>query len=549
MPPTKPNYRTREQKLKVRALLAARERWTHLGFYNVSHACVERRVGAIEIVPMARQSDATKRSHPVQLRRRLRLWRQQEAIQTEPLKDQETTKGPHKKPQAWETEKEKACYKTTEQWRRAQTRELLRVKALKAKLVAAVDGNRKPGIIRPKDSSLFMVAHAMSKQLGRDVVQCRCKKLKIVNVFSAQVQKERIKSHEPGSVNQTPATESNRLSRRTGGGVVPFAKATGRDDLQADQHGVFLLGKDTDHEHESVALDLDLDHIDTLLRPRAPRAFITQRNDDDERFPMTAKVKKEHEIRSILEPKFKFVEKSVLGHRFVRFGKQLDRPEVIPTTENQLENGSEQLNLPSEFPILEKLKFCGGNHGTVDNRTMQGREDVERLDPRRQPVDVVYEPNHNITLKRAPAPVDMGKMLARASDIEVGETSDENQMLCKLRENHDEITKAMRLLSKFKRQDVGFVDMKKGQARLEKVEVEDHVGKETRASQLGLSVLSSKVRVNQTLVDMEKSLGRWREKAEGTRDLKTEPQQLVLSPKDEILSKRKRSLGLVDMKN
>lgn len=396
---------------------------------------------------------------------------------------------------------------------------------------------------------MSMAAHAMSKQLGRDVVQCRRKKLKIVSSFSAPVRKERTKAYEPESGGEAAA--SARANRRGGGGVVPFAKATGRDDLRADKHGVFLLGKETEHNPHGVALDLNLDHIDTLVRPRAPRALIAERNDDDERFPMTKKVAQEQESRSVLEPKFEIVEKGVVGHRFVRFEKQLHRPEFIRTTGNQLNNDCEQLNLPSEFPMLEKLKFSSGNHGLVDYQRMQGREDVERLD-RPQPVDVIYEPNHDLKLTRAPVLVDMRRMLARATATEVDSTSDKNEVLCKLRENHDEIEKAMRLLSKFKRSDAGFVDMKKGQARFGREGAGKQVGRgfeEKRPSRLELSVLSSKARVDQTLVDMRKSLGRWREKSEEPQDLKAEQQRLVLSPKDDVLSKRKRSVGLVDMKH
>lgn len=549
MHPVKPNYRTHEQKLKVRAILAARKRWTRLGLYDVSHACVERRIGATKIIPMTRQADNNKRSphrHPVQLRKKVRMWRRHEAFETKPSSDKGVSKDPHKKPQAWKTEKDKTSYKTTEQWRRAQTRELLRVKALKARLTTNAADDQKPGASK-KDSTMFMAAHAMSKQLGRDIVQCRRKKFKIVSLFSAQIKKEQGGPYESEPGGEAPA--SARANGKGGGGIVPFAKATGRDDLRANEHSVFLLGKETEQRHD-VALNLD--HINTLPRPRAPRALIGERNDDDERFPMTKKFAKAQESRSVLEPKFEIVEKSVVGHRFVRFEKQLDRPEFIPLSSKQLDNDVEQLEQPSKFPILEKLKFSGGNLGVVDYRTMQGREDVERLD-RQQLVDVIYEPNHELKLTRAPAPVDMNKMLARATAIgEVNGDVAKDQVLCKLRENHDEIEKAMRLLSKFKRSDVGFVDIKKGYARFERVEVDNQVSEgfeEMRASRLEMSVLSSKARVDQTFVDMRKSLGRWKAKSDEPQALKPDQPQLILSPKDDVLSKRKRAVGLVDMKN
>lgn len=548
MHPAKPNYRTHEQKLKIRTILVARKRWTRLGLYNVSYACVERRIGATKIIPMTRQTDDNKRAlhhHPIQLRQKVRMWRRDEAFETKPSSDKGVTRDLHKKPQAWKMEKDKTSFKTTEQWRRAQTRELFRIKALKARLATNAAGDQKPGTSK-KDSTMFIAAHTMSKQLGRDVVQCRHKKLKIVSSFSAQIKKERSKPYELEPGGEAPA--SARANGKGSGGIVPFAKATGRDDLRANEHSVFFLSKEIEQRHD-VALNLD--RIDTLMRPRAPRALIGDWNDDDERFPMTKKFAKAQESRSVLEPKFEIVEKSVVGHRFVRFEKQVDRPEFIPLSSNQLDNGVGQLELPSEFPIFEKLKFPSGNLGVADYRTMQGREDVERLD-RQQPVDVIYEPSHELKLTRALAPVDMNKMLARATAAgEVSGDAAKDQVLCKLRENHDEIEKAMRLLSKFKRSDVGFVDMKKGHARFERVEVDNQVGEgfeEMRASRLEMSVLSSKARVDQTLVDMRKNPGRWKAKSDEPQALKPNQPQLVLSPKDDVLSKRKWAVGLVDMK-
>lgn len=440
------------------------------GSCNVSHTVVERRLGCTGIVSMAKQTahrlggngdddgrNRESRNPPTaaQLRRRLRAW---QSVSTDQRNLDETSKRPQQ--QSWKTQKQRQhAFETTPQWQRARTSRLLRAKELKEKILPARQQHHRD---RKPSTLALLPAHDMGKHIGRDIVRCRRKKLKVVTSFSAHIQKECVN-------NRSEERESGSSGLRKDGkipGLVPFAKVTGRDAVQPDKDGLFLLGKEQeDAVGEGKVLELEL--ADSFLRPHVPSAIISEAPGDEERFPMTTKLAKERDLLSILEPKYGIIEKSVPGHRFVRFEKQIDRPEIIPRANNQQDAmGEQQLVLPSEFPILDKLKFPSANVFVDFNKT-QGRAGA-RDDARHKEhsLDAMYEPHHHHELqrKRVSAPVDMSKMLSRSEINTVRiepRDDDKDRVMCKLRANHEEVEKAMRLLSKFKRHDVGFVDMKK----------------------------------------------------------------------------------------
>lgn len=310
---------------------------------------------------------------------------------------------------------------------------------------------------------------------------------------------------------------------------------TGRDDSHADAFGMHILGSEAEQRDGAV---LELVASDAATRPKTMSAVISAPTGDDERFPMTAKRAKEHATRSVLDPKFDAIDSSVRGHRYVRFNKQVDRPAFITSDDEQ------QLMLPSEYPILDDLKFPAP-HGSVSYAKMRGREDAERRSHHQHSLDAVYEARDNPRTARAPVLVNMATMLSRV----VAEPLDDDNLLkdavlCKLRANHDEIERAMRLLSTFKRPDVGFVDMRRATARSPQSGASVPLTERAQdAPRVNLNVLSTRPRSGHTLVNLARSSGRHVPAAT------SDHQALVLNDCDAVLSKRKRSVGLVDMKH
>ncbi|KAF1323274.1 hypothetical protein FI667_g10662, partial [Globisporangium splendens] len=549
-PVAKPNYRTLDQKKKIRFILAARTRWQRFGgHYNVNHTIVERQLGRTGIVPMAKQlgrpefqssiKGARANEKPVskvQLRRRLRAWQSASKL--------ETTSDPATKPAIPPHKQVRDVFKATPQWQRARARQLLKEKALKKKVGISDNQERlkpshdqKPNLARLPDPD-------MSKQRGRDIVHCRQKQLKVVTYFNDRISKERAKKEMKRESEQELALKKGAKVP----GIVPFEKLTGRDNVQVDARGVYILGREQDNA-AGEAKALALESIDAYLRPHVPGAIISEPTEEDERFPMTKKIAKEREQLSILEPKYNLVEKSVQGHRHVHFEKQVDRPDVLQGANNQEDHDADQqLVLPSEFAILDKLRFPATS-AFVNFNKMQGR-----ATDRNPACDdkLTLEPQYELKQTRAPAPVNMAKMLSRAYIIP---DDDKDQVLCKLRVNHEEIENAMRLLSKFKRQDVGAVDMKKHTTARFPESAHLSSFSKTTSSPRDLNVLSTKTCVNQTLVDMRKSIGRgWEHQNPAVSNQDTHSQSkdvhksLILNVQDQILSTCRRSIAFVDIK-
>ncbi|KAF1314867.1 hypothetical protein FI667_g16410, partial [Globisporangium splendens] len=502
-PVAKPNYRTLDQKKKVR-IRGARAN--------------EEPVSAI------------------QLRRRLRARQSASKLGA--------TSDPPAKPAIPPHKQVRDVFKATPQWQRARARQLLKEKALKKKVGISDNQERlkpshdqKPNLARLPDPD-------MSKQRGRDIVHCRQKQLKVVTYFNDRISKERAKKEMKRESEQELALKKGAKVP----GIVPFEKLTGRDNVQVDARGVYILGREQDNA-AGEAKALALESIDAYLRPHVPGAIISEPTEEDERFPMTKKIAKEREQLSILEPKYNLVEKSVQGHRHVHFEKQVDRPDVLQGANNQEDHDADQqLVLPSEFAILDKLRFPATS-AFVNFNKMQGR-----ATDRNPACDdkLTLEPQYELKQTRAPAPVNMAKMLSRAYIIP---DDDKDQVLCKLRVNHEEIENAMRLLSKFKRQDVGAVDMKKHTTARFPESAHLSSFSKTTSSPRDLNVLSTKTCVNQTLVDMRKSIGRgWEHQNPAVSNQDTHSQSkdvhksLILNVQDQILSTCRRSIAFVDIK-
>lgn len=541
--PSKPNYRTLEQKRTIRAIRAARTRWTRVGFYDVSHACVEPRLGATKIVPMTRQGGAIARrssdTHSTldaaRFRRKLRMWRATSAtaesnsnasVSKPTLRSDETNAAP-----AWRSARERTAYKATEQYKRAQARRVLQAAAATARRTHESD----PSVKRSSAATREMAVYDMRKQLGRDAVTCRRRLHRVVTSFSASVEKER----SAGQGESDGRTPTEPTGARRGPGLVPFSATTGRDAVRVDKAGIYLLGTETE---ATACAELDIDRADAALRPRVPAARITAPSADDERFPLTATAARAHAQQSVLEPAFDAVEPSVRGHRFVRFHKQLERPALVPSAGHD----TEQLVLPSEFPALERLKYPIARAG-VDYATMRGRENQHRHQQQRHhhvTLASVDEPQGDQLRARVPTAVDMRKMLGRSDFVATAATASPSyDMMCKLRANHDELERVMRLLSKHVRLDTGAVAMKRGASRFADDATRDR-HEVIDDTNLDWSVLSTRKRSDLTLVAMKTQLGR----ADVTPTL-TSAQTLLLSPRDNVLSQRKRSVALAAIRS
>lgn len=359
--PTQPNFRTREQKLKVRAVLTARRRWPSVGCYDVQYAVVERRLGATGIVPMARQSASNKKTtvHLTQFRCKLRLWHGADTVQVESGGGNGAKGGtarPSSRAQAtWGRGSE--AFKRTEQWRRAQARRLMRDTPLDQQTNAALE--------HPTPSG-----YTMRNQLGRDVVQCRQPKQRVVTSFSAPVRPERAKRKGGVSDSKEHSTVRHSLRANRGSRLEPFALATGRNEVRVDALGMHFLGVEAGQGHRTEAMP-DLAAAGAAIRPRTVSAIISTATD---RFPRPPP---EHATRLELEPKYSAVEPSTRGHRFVRFEKQTDRPAVVSSSIDD----HHTLVLPSTFPVIEAIRHPASNV-YVSYSTMRGRGDSETVDSR-----------------------------------------------------------------------------------------------------------------------------------------------------------------------
>lgn len=334
-----PNFRTLSQKQHVRLVLSARSRWKRVGFHSVSHRLVERRSG-VGLVRFGLSAGAVQQQ---EMRRKFRDWKpmgRSVSVKVEP------------KTQNKVGVRVAASRAKTLQWRRARTAHLMLERDRKKQLGELTEA--KTNKLRP------LPAHEMKRQRGRDLVRCLTKHRQTVVRFGNAVRKETKRANEP--IVPQSQSESERRGRS------PFATALGRGGAPVDvATGLFLLGR---AEDASMVNALRLEPNDVGVRPRERAVMITYPRGGrcDDRCPVDTNVA----TALAYSPRYELVDRSVHGHRFVRFETQLARPR------GQDIKSEELVLAPDLAAVRDRVQFPRGSTQPVDYAKMIGRDWLRR---------------------------------------------------------------------------------------------------------------------------------------------------------------------------
>lgn len=334
-PKATPNYRTREQKQRVRELMASRRRGPRLGHYDVNHKLTERRTDVGHIAFASVDSSFSDKLSRAKLRRNMRAWNLQ-AEQKKRTKDKE--KGPSSPAKSKRIDKSRRSV----QWLRAKASRLLEDNERKKASAAYLSRGQ---LLRE------LPAHEMKRQIGRDKIVATSKHQKTVVLFDRNIRKELKRDlcdnfHADLDVKE----KSNRIE--------PFTLAPGRNGAAFDgATGLFLVG-----DAATSGDQLQLAVSDTMTRPKTRSCMLSSH-------PRVVPDKLDTDIEPTYSPKYSVVDHSVRGHRFVTFQSQLPREDIAQSYENK-----DQVIFASDVAAtFESLRFSS-SHTHVAYDKMQGRQ-------------------------------------------------------------------------------------------------------------------------------------------------------------------------------
>jgi hypothetical protein len=327
-----PNFRTFEQKQRVRVVLAARQRWRRVGFHSVNHRLAERRVNVGHVA--FRAATGGEKYAQARVRRKFRAWKHTSA----PSRPQNNATASRSKPdRAGNTQ-------VTAQWKRARASRLLQESERRR------NGQPTPSTDARSMSRALQAlpAHDMKRESGRDNVHCRSKHLKAVLHFCDSVLKEDLCPLSGGD-KQATWTSENKSQR------APFAVAVGRDGARFDQaSGLYLVAQDT-------LRSLILAPTDANTRTRARACVMTSPREDRHEPNAASKL--------AYSPKYALVDRTTRGHRFVKLERQCPRSAAPPGDDRE-----QVILMPNLAKVYDQQVFPRSAQ-VVDYHKMLGRID------------------------------------------------------------------------------------------------------------------------------------------------------------------------------